>query len=249
MALSNSAITPRGIEIDTTAGAPFDARGMARTLLHETRVAALSCTDPSGFPYGTVTNIVIAPDGAPVFFAAGLTLHARNLMNDDRAALTLAAFGRADVLTRPRLTLVGRARRIAREPGLTARYLARFPKAKLYLSLPDAMMFRLEVSAVQINGGPARNAAQIGPGDLRIDLSGAEDLCAGEGTLRADLNAERGFAARVAGRPGNWRFSGFDPEGMTLEAGEQSLRVWFPERLADIASMAETAREMAARQP
>ncbi|RWR26027.1 HugZ family protein [Sinirhodobacter populi] len=233
MALSEQAITPRGIEINTAAGAPFDARGTARNLLHETRVAALSCTDPGGFPYGTVTNIIVEPDGTPAFFAAGLTLHARNLLADDRLALTLAAFGQADVLTRPRLTLVGRAVRLAPEEAepVRRRYLARYPKAKLYLSLPDALMFRVTVSGVQINGGPARNAAQIGPEDLRIDIMGAEDLISAEADLLDRLNAGSGLASRAAARAGRWRFTGIDPEGATLDSGKESVRLWFGTRV------------------
>lgn len=229
MALSNEAITPRGIEIDSTAGAPFDARGCARALLHETRVAALSCTDPGGFPYGTVTNMAVEPDGAPLFFAAALTLHARNLMADDRVALVLAGFGRADVLTQPRLTVVGRTKVVAQEAA-RRRYLAQFPKAKLYLALPDAMLFRVEVSAVQINGGPARNASHIGPEDLRIDLTGAEDLLAAEAGLLETLNAEPGLAARLAGRSGRWRVTGIDPEGATLDSADARRRIWFGAR-------------------
>ncbi|MFT3691342.1 hypothetical protein [Paenirhodobacter sp.] len=38
--------------------------------------AALSITDPGGFPCGTLTSIVAGHDGSPIFFAAKLTLAA-----------------------------------------------------------------------------------------------------------------------------------------------------------------------------
>lgn len=237
------AITPRGIEIDVTAGAPFEALRVARDLLHQTGVAAMSTTDPGGFPYGTITNIVPGPDGCPIFFAAWLTLHARNLAEDARIALTLAAFGRADVLTRPRLTLVGRASRLSGAPALAARrrYLARFPKAKLYLSLPDAILYRMEIADLQINGGPGRNASRVTAAALGVDLAGAEPLLAAEEAILDRLNAARGLPARLAaaagGGAGRWRVTGIDPEGLDLAAGDLLLRLWSDRRLLSPADL------------
>lgn len=249
MRQSLSAITPRGLEINPLAALPFDSQQCARDLLHQTAVAAVSTTDPSGFPYGTLTNIVPGPDGQPLFFAAWLTLHARNLAADDRIALTLAAFGHADVLTRPRLTLVGRAQRLegAALAAARRRYLARFPKAKLYLSLPDALLYRMEVAGLQINGGPGRNAAEIQAERLRIDLAGAEALLCEEEALLAQLNAVPGLAARLAAvaggsvgasvQPGRWRITGLDPEGADLAGADRLLRLWSADRLTSVAAV------------
>lgn len=95
-------ITPRGAKIEPSAGAPFEAVRVARDVLHTSRTAALATLDPvSGYPYTTATNIGIEPDGTPFFFAAGLTLHARNMEADPRISLTLAPSARVTRLRWP----------------------------------------------------------------------------------------------------------------------------------------------------
>ncbi len=162
-------ITPRGIEIDLDAARPLDAPGVARQLMRTTRTVTLATLDPSGHPYSTVTNLLVEADGTPVIYASSLAMHARNLLADPRVSLTLADMA-TDVLTTPRLSLVGRAVRVPTDQmdALKAVYTARFPKSKLYLALPDTILFRIAVEAVHLNGGPARNAnsGALTPADL-----------------------------------------------------------------------------------
>ncbi len=161
-------ITPRGIEFDPDAARPLDAPAVARQLLHATRTVTLATLDPSGHPYSTVTNLLVQADGTPVIYASSLAVHARNLLADPRVSLTLADMA-TDVLTTPRLTLVGRVVRVPADQmdPLKAAYSARFAKAKLYLALPDSILFRITVQAVHLNGGPARNAnGRLTPADL-----------------------------------------------------------------------------------
>jgi putative heme iron utilization protein len=231
-------ITPRGAKIEPSAGAPFEAVRVARDVLHTSRTAALATLDPvSGYPYTTATNIGIEPDGTPFFFAAGLTLHARNMEADPRISLTLAPFGKGDALTLPRLTLVGKAELIDPEevPLARQRYIDRYPKAKLYLSLPDTRLYRLRTEGVQINGGPARNASNITPGDLHSDLSGAEQLMAAAADEAARLNAIKGEASRLAALAGaktaRWKITSIDPDGIDLASANDLARLWFAERV------------------
>ena len=162
-------ITPRGVEIDLAVARPMDAPGVARQLLHTTRTVTLATLDPSGHPYSTVTNLLIEGGGTPVIYASGLTVHARNMLADPRVSITLADMT-TDVLITPRLTLVGRAVRVPANQmeALKAAYTARFPKSKLYLALPDSILFRITVEALHLNGGPARNAnsGALTPADL-----------------------------------------------------------------------------------
>lgn len=231
-------ITPRGAKIEPSAGAPFEAVRVARDVLHTSRTAALATLDPvSGYPYTTATNIGIEPDGTPFFFAAGLTLHARNMEADPRMSLTLAPFGKGDALTLPRLTLVGKAELIDPKevPLARQRYIDRYPKAKLYLSLPDTRLYRLRTEGVQINGGPARNASNITPADLRSDLSGAEQLMAAAADEAARLNAIKGEASRLAALAGaktaSWKITSIDPDGIDLASANDLARLWFAERV------------------
>lgn len=169
------AITPRGVEINVAAARPMDAIGVARTMLRSARTASLATLDPSGFPYNTATNIAVDGSGKPFVYMAGLSLHARNIELDDRISINIADMNK-DVLTTPRLSLVGRARRAtgAEFESLKQLYVERFPKSKLYLSLPDSMIFYVETESVQLNGGPAQNANSVTPFDLVEDLVAAQ---------------------------------------------------------------------------
>ncbi|MCA1867531.1 HugZ family protein [Agrobacterium genomosp. 3] len=234
-------ITPRGAKIEPSAGAPFEAVRVARDVLHTSRTAALATLDPvSGYPYTTATNIGIEPDGTPFFFAAGLTLHARNMEADPRISLTLAPFGKGDALTLPRLTLVGKAELIdpAEVPLARQRYIARYPKAKLYLSLPDTRLYRLRTEGVQINGGPARNASNITSADLRTELSGAAELMAVAQSEATRLNAIKGEAARLAvlagAKAGRWTITSIDPDGIDLASASDLARLWFAGRVTTL---------------
>ena len=236
-----AAITPRGAKIEPSAGAPFEAIRVARDVLHTCRVAGLATLDPeNGYPYNTATNIAIEPDGTPFFFTARLALHARNIEADARISLVLAAFTKGDALTLPRLTLVGKAALMDANdvPLAKARYIARYPKAKLYLSLPDTQLYRLKVEGVQINGGPARNASNITPADLRTDLSGADELMAAADTEITRLNAIRGEASRLAAlagkKSGTWKITSIDPDGINLTSASDLARLWFDERVVDV---------------
>lgn len=234
-------ITPRGLPISEEAGQPFAALQVARTLLHTAATGSLSTLDPeSGYPYATATNLVIEPDGTPCFFAAWLALHARNMDRDARVALSLSTPGARDMMTSPRLTLVGRAERVVKEEAgeIERRYVMRFPKSKLYLSLPDALLYRLRVEDLQLNGGPARNAVtDVTPETLKVDLTGAEVLMAGAWEVVERLNATPGETSRLAvlagAAPGTWRVTGIDPDGLDLASREGHARLWFAARVVD----------------
>lgn len=230
-------ITPRGRELPAGAGIPFDAKRLARDILRRARAAVLSTLDTgSGYPFGSVTNIATDYDGTPIFFAAMLAMHSRNMMADNRVALTLADLGKGDALAQPRLGLVGRASLI--EDNLDSaqqRYLRRHPKGKLYLSLPDARMFRVTVEGVHLGAGPGRNAAQLVPADLVTDLGDAQSLIAAEVEEITALNNDAAAIerlARLAGlNPGKWKIIGIDPDGIDLIDGDDTGRFTFDNRI------------------
>ncbi len=225
------AITPRGAEINLDAARPMDAIGVARTLLRTNRVTTLATLDPGGYPYSTVTNLIVEPGGVPAVFMAGLSIHARNIEADPRVSMTVAD-SRTDVMVTPRLTLSGRAQQVPADEtaDLKARYVERFPKSKLYLGLPDALFYRIQTQAVQLNGGPAQNANSVTPEDLLIDLDTASALMDEAPALVASLN-ENDSATRLAtsagAGPGRWRVSSIDPEGIDLSTPSDLARVWF----------------------
>ncbi|MBJ2151177.1 HugZ family protein [Paracoccus sp. IB05] len=239
-----SAITPRRVPINQTAAAPFDARQMARDLLRSCRSIALATLDQhSGYPYSTVTNLSVEPDGSPLFYAAGISLHARNILADPRISMTLAQAEGLDVVSERRMTLVGRALPLEGEAAHIAgeRYRRRFPKASAYIPLKDTMFFRVAVEAIHFNGGAARNTDQLTVADLHCDLAGADDLMRHEAEEIARLQADReSFAfltAKAGGARGRWRIATIDPEGIDLAAERALYRIWFPQRVTSRAEL------------
>lgn len=233
-------ITPRDIPIDTSLAAPFDARIAARDLFRSSRVAALATLDrDSGYPYSTFTNLSIEPDGTPLFYAAGVSLHARNLLADPRVSLSIAQTGGLDVLNERRLTLVGTAHPLPPDmlDRARERYRRRFPKSAAYLGLRDTRMFRVAVEGLHLNGGPARNTDDLTPADLRTELAGAEDLCRHEVDEIRRINDSRpalaALSARAGGVRGKWRVTSLDPDGLDLAAEGAVHRTWFPSRIID----------------
>ncbi len=245
-------ITPRNAKIEASAGAPFEAIRVARDVLLTSRTCGLATLDPaSGYPYNTATNIAVEPDGTPFFFAARLALHARNIEADPRISLVLAPFNKGDALTLPRLTLVGRAELVNdnETPLAKARYVARYPKAKLYLTLPDTQLYRTRIDDVQINGGPARNASNITADDLRTDLSGAGALMTAVDDEIARINMTKGEASRLAvmagKKPGAWKVTSIDPDGVNLASSQDLARLWFAERVMDLNQLANALTQSA----
>ncbi|MEO9876352.1 MAG: pyridoxamine 5'-phosphate oxidase family protein [Anderseniella sp.] len=225
------AITPRGVEINLDAARPMEAIRVACTLLRTNRVTTLATLDPGGYPYSTVTNLIVEPGGVPVVFMAGLSVHARNIELDPRVSMTVAD-SRTDVMVTPRLTLSGRAQQVPADEtvDMKTRYVERFPKSKLYLGLPDALFYRIQTQAVQLNGGPAQNANAVTPEDLLSDLDIASALMAEAPALLTSLNEDDSasrLAAAAGSSPGRWRVSSIDPEGVDLSTPFDLARVWF----------------------
>lgn len=236
-----TAITPRGIEINADAALPFEAIRVAQQLLRTSRTIALATLDPSGYPYNTVTNFICEPDGTVLFYVSGLAVHARNIERDNRIAVTVAEASN-DVLTTPRLTLVGRALRVgeAEIDAVKTRYQATFPKAKLYLALRDTALYRVDVESVQLNGGPARNANDVLPMHLRVDLSDAEDLMTGLDETLQRLNTD-GLPEKLAtlanAKADRWHVVSLDPNGIDLASAGAVARYWLPERIRSRAEL------------
>lgn len=239
-------ITPRPTPIDPSAAAPFDAKQMARELLRTSRSVALATLDgQSGYPYSTITNLSVEPDGTVIFYAARVSLHARNILGNPRVSMTMARLDGLDVLSEGRLTLVGEAVQMTGRAAEAAksRYKRRFPKASVYLGFQDALVFTLEVRGIHLNGGAARNTDTLTPADLRTDLSGAEDLIEHEEEEIARLQNDRDMLAflaeRAGGVRGRWRIATLDPEGIDMAAEGALRRLWLPRRVTSRADLQE----------
>ncbi|MCJ2138231.1 DUF2470 domain-containing protein [Methylobacterium sp. J-026] len=231
--------------------APFDAIGLARTLLRGIRSGALATLDPDGTPFASLVTIATDVDGTPLMLLSRLSAHTRNLLARPRCSLLFSQGGKGDPLAHPRLTVVGHA---VQTPDARARerFLARHPKAKLYADFPDFGFFALDAEAGHLNGGFAK-AATLTRAQLLLDLAGAEAIVAGERGAVEHMNTDHAdalalYAAGTGGEAGvPWRLTGLDPEGMDLMAGDRTARVTYPERVTDIGTLRKSLVAMAAR--
>jgi heme iron utilization protein len=227
----------------------FDPVGESKRLLRVIRTATLATLTEAGAPFATLTAIATDHDGTPILLLSRLAQHTRNLERDGRCSLLLAQGGRGDPMAHPRLTLVARAAR-AESPTARARFLSRNAKAQLYADFPDFSFWRAEIEAVHLNGGFAR-AADFGPARLLTDTNGAEALIAAEADILGHMNTDHAdalalYAEKLAGaKPGQWRASGIDPEGLDLVCGDATARVAFPKAIKTPGESREMLVELA----
>lgn len=222
--------------------ADFDPIALGRHLLRAVRVGALGTLDrETGFPITTLVSVATDLDGAPVILVSGLSHHTKNLLADPRCSLLLSEGGRGDPLAHPRLTFTANAERV-QDGTIRRRFLARHPKAKLYVDFPDFTFYRLTPRRMQLNGGFAR--AFDGDGNLILsDIQDREAFSALEESAVAHLNDDHADAlalyARVLCRMGNghWRATGLDPDGLDLALGERTARISFTPPLSDAQSL------------
>ncbi len=220
----------------------FDPKAVARALLRATRAGTLATIDRNtGHPFASLVNVATDSDGAPLILVSRLSTHTANLEADGRAALLLASGGKGDPLAHPRLTVIGSFVQVQREDRdearLRRRFLARHPKSELYAGFADFSFWRLDAISAHLNGGFAR-AADLKAADVLTDIAGAENLIEAEAGAIAHMNADHADAARLyatrllRAEDGPWRLTGLDPDGLDLAAGDITLRLAFPARVA-----------------
>jgi len=231
--MAKSATSPEALRIEAIA--------QAKRLMRVSRTAALATLDPeSGAPLATLVGVVSDFDGAPLFLMSTLSRHTRHLQRDPRASALLSEPpARGDPLNHPRVTLTGRISPDDR-PNARARYLQRYPKARLYAGFADFGVFRLDVESVHFNGGFGR-AQPLEPSDVLAPREGESALIEAEPRLLQEINA-RGdaYVAALAGFTPSarrvWRGIGLDSEGLDLSSGSRAGRLQFASAARDEAS-------------
>src|ERR1041384_7546016 len=229
------------------APAGFDPRALAQVLLRATRAGTLGTLDRNtGHPFASLVNVATDIDGSPVILTSRLSTHTANLEADGRASVLLAETGKGDPLAHPRLTVLGSFARVALESADDARvrrrFLARHPKAELYAGFGDFSFWRMSVASAHLNGGFAR-AADLKAADVLTDISGADEMIAGEEGAVAHMNEDHAdaillYATKLLGETeGPWRISGLDPDGADLAAGGRTARLPFPARITTRAAI------------
>lgn len=232
------------------------ARALARELVRSARHGALATLSGDGHPFASLTSLATDIDGTPLILVSALSGHTGNLTADPRASLLIARNGKGDPLAHPRITLRVRARRIERESDegvrIRRRFLARQPKAQLYVDFPDFSFFALPIEGGSLNGGFGR-AYELTPPDIVSNPAQALALAAAEEGAVAHMNEDHAdaiklYATALLGAPdGAWRMTGLDPDGLDLALGDQVLRLPFPNPVDGPGALRAVLVELAAK--
>lgn len=228
---------------------------LAKSLIRTARFGSLATLEAAtGHPFASLTSVATDIDGAPLILISKLSGHTGNVNVDRRCSLLLGQPGKGDPLAHPRITLIAQATPIARDgadqPRIRRRFLARNPKAELYVDFPDFQFFRIEPERASLNGGFGR-AYELTASDLLADLAGAEEVAAIEEGAVAHMNADHAEALRLYatrllnGADAVWRCAGLDPDGVDLIAGDAVLRLPFPTRVTNAAGLRKSLKELA----
>jgi putative heme iron utilization protein len=235
-----------------------DARLLARQLVRASPFASLATLDADGFPLATLTSVATGADGAPLLLVSRLSGHTTNLLARPRLSLLFARSGKGDPLAHPRISVAGEAEIVDRESAAGGqarrRFLARQPKAQLYVDFPDFLFVRVAIRSASLNGGFGK-AYELTAGDLLSPLDDAEALVSAEADIIAHMNEDHAdavglYATVLAGcAPGPWRILSLDPEGFEVGAQGALARVAFPARVTtpEAARMALIGLARAAR--
>ena len=222
-----------------------EARRIAKTLVRTARFGALATLEPeTGVPLAS--RVAVAPDaaGAPVILMSSLSTHAAALQASPVCSLLLGEPGKGDPLAHPRITVIGKAATIetgTRDPAMRHRFLARHPKAALYVDFADFAFWRLTMERASLNAGFGKAYAllptDVVTDDMVTDGATGTQALAGAGAVdrlnRDHAPAFEAIATRRLKRPsGAWQLADADAEGMGLVLGDTVVRCWFDRPVA-----------------
>jgi putative heme iron utilization protein len=221
--------------------ADFSASQLARSLLRRSRQGALATLVPgSGDPYCSLVNVASHSNGSPILLISRLALHTRNILADPRVSLMLDERGEGDPLEGARIMLAGRAEQAgsADEAILRRRYLNAHPAAEAFVNFKDFSFFRIEPAGAHLVAGFGR-IVDLEPRQFLTGVSDADALLEAEQGAIEHMNADHReamnlYATKLLGAErADWRCTGCDPDGMDMQAGVQTLRLEFPERVTN----------------
>ena len=234
-----------------------EARRLAKELVRTARYAALAALEPgTGHPLSSRVALATDLDGTPVILTSTLSGHTAAILADPRCSLLCGEPGKGDPLAHARITLFTKAVRIERGSSdharLRRRYLARHPKAELYVDFGDFSFFLLEIVKASLNGGFGK-AYELATEDLVLSGDHVSSFFDWEEGAVAHMNedhveAVKLYAETLARAPqASWRLSGLDPEGVDMVAGDRMCRVWFDAPMHDPADLRAELVALAAK--
>jgi putative heme iron utilization protein len=136
------------------------------------------------------------------------------------------------------------------DPDARRRYLERHPSAATFAGFADFAFYRIALRRAHLVAGFGR-IVDLDPGEVLIDLAGAEPLVEAEPEILAHMNddhadAVRLYAVKLLGAPdGAWRCVGCDPEGLDLQLDRLALRLDFPQRVSGPGPLRQVLKQLA----
>ena len=180
----------------------------------------------AGYPFASVSPFVLDDAGNPVILISTLAEHSKNIDADPRVSLIVHPCAE-DMLTAGRVTLVGRAARLADKGTFSERYLRYFPKAADYFSAHDFFFYRISVEHIRYIGGFGKihwiPTQQYSPPPT-------EALVAAETDILTHMNADhrdnlRGYCRHLQGSDvTDVEMVGIDYDGFDVRADGKLMR-------------------------
>ncbi|MEM0986607.1 MAG: DUF2470 domain-containing protein [Pseudomonadota bacterium] len=227
------------------------ARRDASTLLRTSRFGALAILTRDGAPDVFRVGLATDIDGAPIFPTSALSGRDDALGADRPISLMVGEVGKGDPLAHARLTVLGRLVRCEGDDHTRVRdrYLARHPKAALYIDFKDFSLWRLVVETGSYIAGFGRAYRMVGS-DLSVQVDEDADWGPRETGAREHMNDDHADAVALYARAftaapdGPWRLTGIDPAGIDIALGDDHRRIWFDQELTSPADMHRALVEM-----
>jgi putative heme iron utilization protein len=155
---------------DPVQSANEEARETTRQLLREARFGTLATINENGYPFASLVTFALDRGQTPFLLVSRLSGHTKHLLADPRCSLLVGEPGKGDPLAHARITIQCSANIIDRASDeniiLRTLFIARHPKAALYIDFPDFLYIRLTMMEASLNGGFGK-AFRLKSDDLR----------------------------------------------------------------------------------
>jgi len=155
---------------DPVQSANESARETTRQLLREARFGTLATMNENGYPFASLVTFALDRAQTPFLLVSRLSGHTKHLLADPRCSLLVGEPGKGDPLAHARITMQCSASIIDRASDeniiLRTLFIARHPKAALYIDFPDFLYIRLTMMEASLNGGFGK-AFRLKSDDLR----------------------------------------------------------------------------------
>jgi putative heme iron utilization protein len=139
-------------------------------LLREARFGTLATINENGYPFASLVTFALDRMQTPFLLVSRLSGHTKHLLADPRCSLLVGEPGKGDPLAHARITIQCSANIIDRASDeniiLRTLFIARHPKAALYIDFPDFLYIRLTMMEASLNGGFGK-AFRLKSDDLR----------------------------------------------------------------------------------